>query len=92
MKHGSLQETEQSQDIQTTAEKEDHLYNYHDARLQLGLFFLNLEDSIKHGDGERLVRTFKFALLIEFKYKHTKYAYDLLLFFTKILGAYFYVP
>lgn len=41
-------------------------------------------DAIKEGDGSRLVRCFKLALLFEYKFKHTKYAFVLLLFFAKI--------
>jgi hypothetical protein len=62
---------------------EDGIWNYHMSRLQIGLYFLNLEDAIKHGDGYRLLRCFKFALLFECKHRHTKYAYLLLHFFVK---------
>ena len=62
---------------------EDGIWNYHMSRLQIGLYFLNLEDAIKHGDGYRLLRCFKFALLFEYKHRHTKYAYLLLHFFVK---------
>ena len=41
-------------------------------------------DAIKEVDGNRLVRCFKIVLLFEYKFKHTKYAYVLLLFFPKV--------
>jgi hypothetical protein len=46
-----------------------------------------MEDAIKHGHGYRLLRCFKFALLLEYKYKHTKYAYLLLHFFVKFYAV-----
>lgn len=61
----------------------DSVYNYHSARLQLGFFSLNMEDAIKHGDGQRLLRCYKYLLLLTYKHKHTKYAYAILLFFVK---------
>ncbi len=62
----------------------DNIYNYHNARLQCGLLVLNMMDAIKEGHGSRLVRCFKIVLLFEYKFKHTKYAYVLLLFFAKV--------
>jgi hypothetical protein len=66
---------------------ENAVWNYHMSRLQIGLYFLNLEDAIKHGDGYRLRRCFKFALLFEYKHRHTKYAYLLLHFFVKFYAV-----
>ena len=63
--------------------RDDAIWNYHMSHLQIGLYLLNLEDAIKHGDGYRLLRCFKFALLFEYKHSHTKYAYLLLHFFVK---------
>ena len=62
----------------------DNIYNYHNARLQCGLLVLNMMDAIKERDGSRLVRCFKIVLLFNYKFKHTKYAYALLLFFAKV--------
>lgn len=62
----------------------DNIYNYHNARLQCGLLVLHMMDAIKEGDGSRLVRCLKIVLLFEYKFKHTKYAYVLLLFFAKV--------
>ena len=52
--------------------------------MQLGLFFLNFTDAIKHGDSERYLRCTKFALMVAYKHKHTKYAYIILCLFVKI--------
>lgn len=62
----------------------DHIYNYHNARLQCGLLILNIMDAIAEGDGNRLIRCYKVVLLFDFKFKHTKYAYILLLLLVKI--------
>ncbi len=67
---------------------EDGIWNYHMSRFQIGLYFLNLEDAIKHGDGYRLLRCFKFALLFEYKHRHTKYAYLLLHFLSNSMLFY----
>ena len=62
----------------------DKIFNYHNTRLQWGFLFLNLIDAIKEGDGLRVVRCYKFVLLFEYKFRHTKYAYLLLHFFANI--------
>ncbi len=62
----------------------DPTYNYHNARLQCGLLLTNIMDAVQEGDGDRLVRCYKMVLLFNYKFKHTKYAYLLLLFFAKI--------
>ena len=62
----------------------DRIFNYHNARLQLGLLFMDIVDAIKEGDVFRLVNCYKFVLLFAYKFKHTKYAYALLLFFVLI--------
>lgn len=41
-------------------------------------------DAIAEGDGNRLIRCYKVVLLFDFKFKHTKYAYILLLLLVKI--------
>ena len=62
----------------------DRTFNHHNARLQLGLFFMDIVDAIKEGVGFRLVSCYKFVLLFAYKFKHTKYAYARLLFFVLI--------
>ena len=87
-RHGKTHNIVQRKDIPQQPEKiqkEHTVFNYHSARLQLGLFMANLSDAIKHGDGQRLLRCYKFALhvLLCYKHKHTKYAFVLLSFFSK---------
>lgn len=52
----------------------DDRFNYACVRLGLGLLLRNFDDSIKEGDGERILRCWKIALLIYRAYGHTKYA------------------
>jgi hypothetical protein len=60
------------------------MFNYHTARLQFGLFLADLNDAIKEGDGERLFKCLKIALLSFYKYNRTKYAYAVLLYICKV--------
>lgn len=41
---------------------EDHLYNYHRGKLIFGLFMLDLNDSIREADGQRLMNLYKIGL------------------------------
>ncbi|KAJ7331118.1 Serine palmitoyltransferase 2 [Desmophyllum pertusum] len=59
----------------------DLIFNYHNARLQIGMLLVDIVDAIKEGDGYRLVNCYKFVLLFAYKFRNTKYAYALLLFF-----------
>ena len=52
----------------------DARYNYACARLGLGMLIYNFEDAVK-GDGERIIRCWKFMMLIFRAYNHTKYAF-----------------
>ena len=61
----------------------DIIFNYHNARLQFGMLLMDIVDAIKEGDGYRLVNCYKFALLFAYKFRNTKYAYALLLFFSQ---------
>ena len=47
----------------TETSDEDHLYNYHSAKLVFGLLLMEFNDAIKEGDGERLLDVYKVALL-----------------------------
>ncbi|KAK3742920.1 hypothetical protein QZH41_004490 [Actinostola sp. cb2023] len=44
--------------------KEDHIHNYACIRLSMGMLIFNINDVVKEGDGERIVRCWKFMLLI----------------------------
>ena len=89
-RHGKTHNIVQRKDIPQQPEKiqkEHTVFNYHSARLQLGLFMANLSDAIKHGDGQRLLRCYKFALhvLLCYKHKHTKYAFKFSLLYLKLI-------
>ena len=51
-----------------------HRFDYACTRLSFGLFVANFDDAVKEGDGERILRSWKFALLIFKAYNHSKYA------------------
>ena len=51
-----------------------------------GLLLLEFNDSIKEGDGERLLDVYKVALVLYKEYGKSKYAYEVLLFLVKIYG------
>ena len=53
--------------------KEDCVYNYACIRLSLGMLILNLNDAVK-GDGKRILRCWKYMLLLFKGHGHNKYA------------------
>ena len=53
----------------------DDRFNYTCVCLAFGLLLRNFDDSVKEGDGERIIRCWKMSLLIFRAYGHTKYAY-----------------
>ncbi|CAH1232995.1 Hypp553 [Branchiostoma lanceolatum] len=53
-------------------------------KLTLALLIRNIEDATKEGDGERISRCFRMALLYFKAYGHTKYAYGTLMFFARV--------
>ena len=65
-------------------EKEDHILNYHKAKLAYGLLLFDFGDAIREGDGGRLLNLYKLALLIYSSHGHNKYAYVTLLFLVRI--------
>ena len=68
---------ESTSEEQTTPaeQKTDDRYNYATARLNFGMIVFNFDDAVKEGDGERILRCWKFMMLIFRAYKHTKYAF-----------------
>ena len=58
--------------------------NYSKALLTFNLMLRNINDSIREGDGGRLIECYKFALLYFRCYGHTKYAYTVIKLFYKI--------
>lgn len=53
---------------------QDSRYNYACTRMSLGLFIRNFDDAVKEGDGQRIVRCWKFLMLIFKANGHPKYA------------------
>ena len=84
MEHFHEVEKDQEPPNDEANNENDNIYNYHNARLQCGLLVLNMMDAIKEGGGSQLVQCLKIVLLFEYKFRHTKYAYVLLLFFAKV--------
>lgn len=69
---------------QSSSEPQDFIFNYHRAKLALGLTLFEFHDAIKEGDGKRLHDLYRFLLLL-YKANHkTKYAYVSLLYLVKI--------
>ena len=52
------------EDIAQPVKPEDHIFNYGCLHISLGLLIRDAEDSVKEGDGERLVRVWKFLTLL----------------------------
>ena len=64
----------------------DSLYNYHSAKLTFGLILFEFNDAIKEGDGGRLFKLYKLALLLFKRNGHTKYAYIVLLYLCQVIA------
>jgi hypothetical protein len=54
----------------------DGILNYSSAVLNDGLLLLELRDGIREGDGERVLRVWKFMLMYWRNARHTKYSYE----------------
>lgn len=64
-----------NQDVSVSADQPtDDRYNYATLRLSMDMLLRNFDDAVKHGDGERIISCWKFAMLIYKAYGHTKYA------------------
>lgn len=63
----------------TTLSKRDHKQEHTLARLSFSFLILDMLDAIKEGDGERLLRLYKVAMLYYKGYGHSHYAYSTLL-------------
>jgi len=66
---------------------DDHVKNYHSARLMFGLLMMLFSNSVKAGDSIRLFKFHKVALLMLHPYNTVKYAYVVLLFFARIYAT-----
>lgn len=60
----------------TTVSEGDHKHEHTVARLSFSFLLLDMLDAVKEGDGERLMRIYKVALLFYKKYGHSHYAYS----------------
>ena len=67
-------------------ESEDHIFNYGCLHLSLGLLLRNAEDSVKEGDGDRLVRVWKFFTFLYRLDGANKYAIAALRLQASVLG------
>lgn len=63
----------------STTPLRDHKQEHILARLSFSFFLLDMLDAVKEGDGERLMRLYKVALLFYKAYGHSHYAYSTLL-------------
>ena len=79
--HSIVQTDEQPANLKEPDLKEserkvvDARFNYACTRLSLGMLLFNFDDEVKEGDGERLLRCWKFMMLIFKAYNHTKYSF-----------------
>ena len=64
---------------------EAYLYNYHRGKLAFGLILFEFNDAVKDGDGNRILDIYKMALLFYKAGGHSKYAYVVLLYITKVV-------
>ena len=48
----------------STSKETDDMFNYNSALLSEGLFFMNFLDAVSEGDGERLIRQYKYLMLL----------------------------
>ena len=62
------------QQLQSSAS--DHVYAYATDVLSLGLIYLEYSDAIREGDGERIVRCWRYMMLIFYKTSHINYAIE----------------
>lgn len=53
---------------------EDYVYNYGCLHLSIGLLLRSADDSVKEGDGERLLRVWNFLTVFYWANNHNKYA------------------
>ena len=65
--------------VRPTSVELDHKHQHTEARLSFGFLLANLQDAVKEGDGERLLRLYSAALMFYKNYGHTQYAYSTLL-------------
>lgn len=57
----------------------DHKKEHSEGRLAFGFLLADMQDAVKEGDGERLLRLYSVALMLYKAYGHTQYAFSTLL-------------
>lgn len=62
----------------------DHKKEHTVSRLSFGFFLLSLRDAVREGDGERLLRLYKVALMMFKVHHHTQYALSTFLLFVQV--------
>lgn len=70
----------------STLPREDYVYNYACVRLSFGMLLRNFNDAVREGDGVRILRCWKFLLLIYKANKHHKYAFAALHLIAKTIS------
>ena len=79
-------QTTSEKDQKTTSESEDRIFNYGCLHLSLGLLLRDAEDSVKEGDGDRLLRVWKFLTFVYRLEGANKYALAGLRIQASVLG------
>lgn len=62
--------------VKNSPKLKDHVKQHTEARLSFGLFLMDMQDAVREGDGERLLRLYTIALLFYKAYGHHQYAYS----------------
>ena len=86
--HGDTRATgqDETQHQEESFTRPDFKFNYHQNKLVFGLLLLDFNDSVREGDGDRLLDIYKLALLLYHSEGHTKYAYVVLLHLVRIVA------
>ena len=62
--HGlSIDDTPPPQSVQPSTEEYDDMFNYQCSLMDHGLLYMNFTDAVAEGDGDRIMRCWKFLLL-----------------------------
>lgn len=73
-KHGLGCLDQPSSEASSSGNKEDHKFNYGCVTISLGLLLRNADDAVREGDGERIIRVWKFLMPLFKLHNHQKYA------------------
>ena len=65
----------------------DHKQQHTEARLSFAFILHSMQDAVKEGDGERLLRLYSVALLFYKAYGHNQYAYSTLLMTVQVKAS-----